>query len=365
MSPRNRRSAGAPVPPCGGDGGLIRISGKTAGDPAAPEFCPLCSWRRERLGFRLPYQRVPGVFSSFDSIQKEVVRRHQEEHGRLPEWLASVGDVVRYVEPPHWSVFNTVIAEHGILLTGVADGIFVLRDGSLAITDYKTARCTPAQDRLLPVYTVQLHAYARIAEDRGMGNVSRLALVFFEPQPVGDLMASCLVDGLGLKLTARVLVIERQPDLLDRMLAKVRELHDLTVPPPGRPGCEDCRRVNALLALHPTCASRSPGDDEAYEIGRAIHRSIQRRISEHLTLGMSDVLDEIRRAAGERADRAVPARSLWLTTRDIAARLGIDEITAARHCRRGLIDADKTAGGQWRTTEDRLRRSKYLRGAAK
>jgi predicted site-specific integrase-resolvase len=46
----------------------------------------------------------------------------------------------------------------------------------------------------------------------------------------------------------------------------------------------------------------------------------------------------------------------------MAARLNISEVTVARLCRKGSLDADKTTGNQWRTTEERLRRSPYLKG---
>lgn len=224
---------------------MLRIPAKRLGEPAAPDFCPLCFWRKLRLRFRLPYQFVPGVFSALDSIEKESVRQYFDEYARLPPWMAAVGDAVRFVEPPHWSAFHTLIAERGILLTGMADGIFALRDGSYAIADYKTARLTPAQDKLLPVYAVQLNAYARIARDRGIWPVSRLALVYFEPARSG-VDHACLGDGLRLKLNTHVVQVERQPELVDRMCAAVRMLHALARPPTGRPGCRDCATVQGL-----------------------------------------------------------------------------------------------------------------------
>jgi hypothetical protein len=104
------------------------------------------------------------------------------------------------------------------------------------------------------------------------------------------------------------------------------------------------------------------GDDDALLLGKAVQRSIAAQVSRNVQLTNEALLEEISRLFGERAGRTVPPASRWLNTRDIAARLAIEEVTAARLCRKGLILAEKTAGGQWRTTEDRLRRSPYLNG---
>jgi len=103
-------------------------------------------------------------------------------------------------------------------------------------------------------------------------------------------------------------------------------------------------------------------DAEALLIGKAVHRSIANQVSRNTTALSESVLEELRRLIGDQAARAVPASSKWLSTRDIAARLAIDVVTAARLCKKGLILAEKTQGGQWRTTEEQLRRSSYLNG---
>jgi hypothetical protein len=107
----------------------------------------------------------------------------------------------------------------------------------------------------------------------------------------------------------------------------------------------------------------SPAEQEAYAIGRAIQRTLERRIAEAFQTGIGDVLVEFRSIVnGLDLAAQVPASSRWLSTAAIAARLSLDEVTVARLCKKRLIDATKTAGGKWRTTEDRLRRSPYLNG---
>lgn len=90
-------------------GGLnhIRISAKYLGALALPNSCLRCFWLKLHLRHRLPYQIFPGIFSSIDGFTKRVVHAY--------------------------------FGEHGVLLTGAADGILVRDDASFVIVDYKTA----------------------------------------------------------------------------------------------------------------------------------------------------------------------------------------------------------------------------------
>jgi hypothetical protein len=49
------------------------------------------------------------------------------------------------------------------------------------VGDHKTSRTTQNQDRLFPIYRVQLNAYAYIARKLGWNPVSALALIYTEP----------------------------------------------------------------------------------------------------------------------------------------------------------------------------------------
>ena len=103
-------------------------------------------------------------------------------------------------------------------------------------------------------------------------------------------------------------------------------------------------------------------DPDAVLLGKAVQRSIAAQVARNVAATNESLLNEIRALFADRQNSAVPSGSRWLSTRDIAGRLAIDDVTAARLCKKKLIDADKTAGGQWRTTEERLRRSPYLNG---
>lgn len=227
----------------------IRISAKNLGAVALPNFCPRCFWLKLRLRNRLPYQIFPGIFSSIDAYTKHVVHGWFDAHGSPPPWLAELGDIVGYCEPPHWSRFNIVDKKHNILLTGVPDGIFVRTDCSHVIADYKTARFTSAQDELLPMYEVQLNAYAVIAEQCGFDPVRGLTLIYMEPvtEPPIDAAATCNKMGFQMGFSAHVLNVEIDRGLIDPLLARTRGIVETDQAPVGRLGCKDCAQVDRMM----------------------------------------------------------------------------------------------------------------------
>ena len=233
----------------------LRISGKELGQLALPGFCPRCFWIGRHAPGGLPYQIFPGIFSSIDAYTKRVVHQYFDTHHRAPEWLAPLGPIASYREPPHHSIFNTRHAMTGILLTGALDAIFERPDGSLVLADYKTARFTGAQDALLPMYEVQLNAYAYIAAALDWPPVSALALIYTEPETGYDHAKpeqSARPQGYAMTFAARILPVALEPGRIEPLLVRVRELHAMDVPPGGRAGCEDCRKLSGVLALiHP------------------------------------------------------------------------------------------------------------------
>lgn len=229
---------------------LVRISGKNLGTLAQPDCCPACYWYRLKLGFSTPWSFFPGIFSSFDIYTKRIVHSCFDKTNEPPPWLAELG-IVGYIEPPHFSRFNLTDERHGVLLTGAPDAVFVREDGSYLIGDYKTAKFTEAQDALLPTYQVQLNAYARIAEACGLSPVTGLALIYLEPQTddKAGIHDRCQDYGFDIAFAAHILPISLQPEMIDPLIARVRELFDMPSVPPGRPGCKDCARVADLLSL--------------------------------------------------------------------------------------------------------------------
>lgn len=106
---------------------------------------------------------------------------------------------------------------------------------------------------------------------------------------------------------------------------------------------------------------RSVGDD-AVRLGNAVQRAIKAQVIEQTQELGGTLAADIEKILAGAAVRAIPSASKRLGTNDIAARLNRSSKVVQRLCSRGEIDADKTAGGQWWTTEARLNGSPYLKG---
>ncbi|MSQ11745.1 MAG: hypothetical protein EXR48_03515 [Dehalococcoidia bacterium] len=227
------------------------ISAKNLGEFAYRDPCRRCLWVRLHVK-KLPYQAFPGVFSSIDRYNKAVVSAFYKREGHAPQWLAQLGDVAENVTPPHYTRFSVEHAESGVTLRGEADAIFRLRDGSYVIADYKTARYTQGQEKMLPLYHAQLNGYAFIAERTDFRPVSRLALVYMEP--VTDDAASehpSTVDqrGFSLSLAATVVPLTLEHEtLIPRLLELARAMFDTLACPPGKDGCDNCTALDRMLA---------------------------------------------------------------------------------------------------------------------
>ncbi len=229
----------------------LRISAKNLGELARPEFCPRCFWLKSHARY-LPFQIFPGIFSSIDAYTKRVIHAWMDRNGGAPFGLENLGDVAGYVDPTRYSRFMMKVPEHDILLTGAPDEILTFRDGSIAVIDYKTARFTPAQDRLMPMYVVQLNGYAAIAEHQGLGRVSKLALVYAEPVTDERTAARPEIhtdDGFTMPFAVSVHPVGLDLGMLKPLYRRAREIYDLPEAPEGRKGCQDCERLDRLMLL--------------------------------------------------------------------------------------------------------------------
>lgn len=229
----------------------IRISAKTLGALAQPDFCPRCFWIKRRAE-KLPYQIFPGIFNSIDSYGKNLVHSWFDRHGAPPPWLAALGAVKSYEKPPHHSSFQTLDDETNILLTGSPDGVLVRSDGSRIIIDYKTSKFTEFQDSLFPMYEGQLNAYAHIGERKWRKPISGLALIYTEP--VTDDAAAgndenMIASGFRLPFSSYLRNVDRNPDLVPSLLRKVQEVLGSDTLPISAAGCKDCERLANLIRV--------------------------------------------------------------------------------------------------------------------
>ncbi len=228
----------------------MQISAKDLGWLNTADFCPRCFWitRHDR---KLPYQTpFAGIFSSIDSYTKSVVAKHFERFNRLPDWLAEIGDVKRLVKVVP-SAFRT--EKDGTVLTGIPDELFQRPDSSYGIIDYKTARYTGNQDALMPVYEVQLNGYAYIAEAIGDKPVNDLYLAYFEPpshERFDELTGKHTTkEGFEMPFTPVIHKVRKDTRQVERLMAKAEGIYEMSKPPEGLEGCEDCARMEELARL--------------------------------------------------------------------------------------------------------------------
>ena len=219
----------------------LRLSAKGLGD-ALPGACPRCLY--VSLRFDLPYQRFPGVFGTIDRFTKGVVHRALDDTGRLPPWFPDIGRVASYERDLSFKRFRVWHEDLGIDLAGSPDDVFRMADGSVHIVDYKTAKYTPGQAEVLPLYEVQLNAYAYLAERIGLSPVRALSLIYMEPNAERDAGGDA---GPALPFEARRVHVNLKPELIPPLLASARRTFDLATPPESKNGCEDCSRLDALV----------------------------------------------------------------------------------------------------------------------
>jgi hypothetical protein len=240
----------------------IRISAKALGELALPDFCPRCFWIKMHCPDKLPFQIFPGIFSSIDSYTKKVTNVHFGKYRKLPSWLKELGELGEPIKVPHYSKFFALDEQNDVKLWGSPDEMVRGKDGSVFIIDYKTAKFTKAQDTLLPLYEVQLNAYAYIARRQGINSVSGLALVYMEP--LTDLSEEELDSYLGregflMGFRGYVRRVElAAEDNIPPLLKEVRRIYDLPAPPLGQENCSDCRLLEGLIST----ATGKPREEE-------------------------------------------------------------------------------------------------------
>ncbi|MGO8818727.1 MAG: PD-(D/E)XK nuclease family protein [Terriglobia bacterium] len=229
----------------------ITISAKNLGGVAMPGFCPRCFWIQMHAD-GIPYQIFPGIFSSIDSYGKRLVHGWFDRHHSAPPWLAGLGNIVGYINPPHYTKFSIHDRESNVILRGTPDGILVRQDGSHLIVDYKTARFTEHQDELFPMYEVQLNAYAVIGEQRGVAPVSGLALIYTEPATDDERArkdSNQTESGFIMEFSSHLRFVDLATDKVPLLLARVRDIYGKEHPPDSTDGCKNCALLQALVKL--------------------------------------------------------------------------------------------------------------------
>lgn len=228
----------------------IRISAKNIGALKMPDACPRCLWIKAHVGNNLPFQIFPGIFSTIDKYSKRVTNNYYDKHRQIPGWFEAFGDLGAPIRVKGGKNFSYLDEASNVLLTGVPDEVFRDKNGDLFIADYKTARFTENADALLPIYEIQLNGYAVIAEAVGLGKVTGLGLLYYEPREADDCDVDTLIKPKGFDMTfeAKILPMELTPEEIRPLMMQFRELHDGPIPA-GRTDCKDCKYIEGMFSL--------------------------------------------------------------------------------------------------------------------
>ena len=223
-----------------------------------PHCCKRCFYIKLKLNQKLPWQIFPGIFSSIDSYSKNITWTYFEKYKKLPPWFSPFGDFIEPISVPHHNRFYIIDEKTNIRLTGTPDDIFRKRDNSYSIIDYKTARFSKYQDKLFPIYKVQLNGYALIGNKVGFNPVSSLLLIYYEPQThlldekPEEIISVMKEEGFLMPFMAHILEVELEPEgIVEPLLEEVRRLGDMEDAPEGAENCEDCRRLGEVIQRLP------------------------------------------------------------------------------------------------------------------
>jgi hypothetical protein len=222
----------------------IKISAKNLGQVMLDDFCPRCFYLKLKVK-ALPFQIFPGIFSSLDSYQKKCV------HSMIDTGCSgfiTTAKIKQWHKVPHHSKFFKEYPELGITLTGGPDDIIETVEDTFIIPDYKTAKYSANQDKLLPMYQVQLNCYKEIAEVCGYKPVTDLKLIYFEPVTDDEsAKAKWTLQGYKMDFMAYTLPCYIDKILVTKCLETTRKIYDLQEAPEGRKGCKDCEATIELI----------------------------------------------------------------------------------------------------------------------
>ena len=218
----------------------VKIPAKQLGWLKMEDFCPRCVWLTHRHPIpqsSVYYTAMSRFFNQFEDFVQQSVRQGMNQTGNIPSWLSmalqtafpSMPPVRRMLNPTTW----TVRVGEG-LLTGKPDVIWELADGTWLIADYKL---TQPSTRFNPLYETQLNAYALMAKRLQKLAVSRLALIYFEPDERLSSPTANLT--LPMRCTVQPVPVWDESEV-EALVREMVELLSQPQPPSPKPGCQRC-----------------------------------------------------------------------------------------------------------------------------
>ena len=169
---------------CGVSGmSVFSVPAKELGWLVRGDFCPRCFWllQKHKIPEGTLYEtRFARFINQFDNFVKGVISNLLRQQGELPDWLhkplretlPNLPQVQKVIEPSLWET-----EVRGFRLTGRADTLWQLSDGTFIIADYKLSQPGGSFQKF---YEAQLNAYAFLASRQNPPiKVGHLLLIYF------------------------------------------------------------------------------------------------------------------------------------------------------------------------------------------
>lgn len=231
----------------------LTVSAKRLGWLHQPSFCPRCFHIQKGLNWKRPYAIPMPIYTKLDRAQKQYISTYIDVHGHAPDWMSAVGSVVGHIHPPSYTKFFHISAAHNVKVRGNADLILELANGHLAIVDLKTANPNCENDHLAPTYLVQQNAYALAAEFQDMGTVDSVSLLYMTAM-TDDVDAMAPVEGqqagMVVPFEATHYQLDLNPDLVENLCGRYRELCEAVKMPEPLEGCKECALTEGIADIY-------------------------------------------------------------------------------------------------------------------
>ncbi len=212
---------------------------KDLGSLTKEDFCPRCFWYERHFG---PFPAIfPGIFNVIDRNLKNSTWLTWKKERKLPSWL-KIDNVKSILAPDRIGTVEEkykqkyLVAHHkksGFILRGAPDLILELKDNTIHLIDFKTARFKQEGDQFFSVYEAQLNGYALLATKMP---VSKLSLVYFNP--TNEISAEILKEtNFKLEFKPQIVPVEIKSRLVIDLLMEAKEILDSKTPPPAKENC--------------------------------------------------------------------------------------------------------------------------------
>ncbi len=190
--------------------------------------CHRCLWF-ELKGVVPPEGPFPTVLSTLESLLQGIYREHRGSSlpGHLRDQLQ--GHLARIPHELTWHDTST-----GLTIVGRLDEALVV-DGKYRPLDRKV-RGDAIQDRVHPVYKLQLDVYTFLLEKRGYPVDGKGILVVYTPRDLSE-----NADGLTEHWAVQVIVINTDPGRVIGDLKRLRYILDSPAPPDPDQKCTFCK----------------------------------------------------------------------------------------------------------------------------